>query len=207
MTSSGPVWVIGAGGQGKVVIDTLIAAGLEVAGVLDGDASRNGGTVLGVKVHAPFTDRLLKGLRVSCAVLAIGSNAARARLAQSIEGVEWVTVIHPAAQVAPSAVIGVGTAVFAGAVIQPDARIGNHVIVNTSSSVDHDCILGDYVHIAPGARLAGQVSIRKGTLVGMGSSILPGQSVGEWAIVCAGAVVNRSVPSNVTAIGMPAKWC
>ena len=68
--------------------------------------------------------------------IGIGNAAIRERLSQ---GRNLVTLIHPDAVIGTRVSIGKGTVVMAGAVINPDARIGNGAIINTCSSVDHDC--------------------------------------------------------------------
>jgi acetyltransferase-like isoleucine patch superfamily enzyme len=95
--------------------------------------------------------------------------------------------------------------VFAGAVIQPDAALGGHVIVNTAASIDHDCALGDFVHIAPGVHLAGNVRLDTGVFLGIGTVAIPGIHVGAWTTVGAGATVIRDLRAGITAIGTPAR--
>ncbi|MBL8848585.1 MAG: sugar transferase, partial [Planctomycetaceae bacterium] len=150
------VFVIGAGGHAKVVIATLQAAGQTAAAVLDDDPAQWGRTVLGVPVVGPVCT--LERELGRQAVIAIGSNAVRRRIAKELRA-EWVTVVHPSACVHATVLLGAGTVVFAGAVIQPDAAIGAHCIINTGASIDHDCRLGDFVHAAPGVRLAGDVEV------------------------------------------------
>lgn len=94
---------------------------------------------------------------------------------------------------------------LAGVVVQAQATLGRHVIANTGCSIDHDCAVGDYVHLAPGSRLAGGVHLGEGSFLGTKASAIPGINVGEWSIVGAGAVVSRSLSANVTAVGVPAK--
>lgn len=200
------VWIIGAGGHSKVVIDTLQASGQRVAGVLDSNPARNGDHVLGIPVTAPFDPAELADQGVRQAILAIGDNQTRHWLSQTIPGVSWATAVHPTAYVAPSARIGPGTVVFAGAIVQPDTTIGEHAILNTGSSVDHDCEVGDWTHVAPGARLAGGVNVGEGTFVGIASCVLPGRNIGPWSTVGGGAVVVHDIPSWVVAKGVPARW-
>src|SRR5206468_528895 len=72
-------------------------------------------------------------------------------------GLKAKTIVHHTAFVAADAFLGEGCQVLAGAVVCTHARLGDTVIVNTAASVDHDCVIGNGVHIAPGARLAGAV--------------------------------------------------
>ncbi|WP_019217566.1 LbetaH domain-containing protein [Legionella tunisiensis] len=83
---------------------------------------------------------------------------------------------------------------MAGAVIQADARIGNNVIINTRTAIDHDCVIEDHVHIAPGAVLCGNVYVGKRAFVASGATLIPGVKVGNDAVVGAGASIVRDVP-------------
>jgi len=93
---------------------------------------------------------------------------------------------------------------MAGAVVHVNAVIGKGCIINTSSSVDHDCILEDGVHISPGAHIGGSVSIGKYTWVCIGSCIANNIKIGRNVIVAAGAAVIKDVPDNVMVAGVPA---
>ncbi len=195
------VVVIGAGGHATVVLATLIASGRHVAAVLDDDSSRWGRALLGHPVSGPIEAARLDGHE---AVLAIGDNAARHRLAAAFSWA-WSTVVHPRATVDPDATLGSGSVAFAGSVVQPGARLGAHVIVNTSASVDHDCRVGDFVHVGPGCRLGGDVRVGTGALLGVGCCVLPGVTVGDWATVGAGAAVIRDVAAGTVVAGVPAR--
>lgn len=200
--SRGRAMVLGAGGHAKVVIATLQAAGWEVAGAYDDDEARWGEEVLGVPIRGALVEA--RGADVEGAVLGIGSNRDRRRIAGELD-LSWVAAVHPSAVVHPSVQVGPGTVVFAGAVIQPDAEIGRHAIVNTAASIDHDCRVGDFVHVAPGCRLGGGVTVGEGALLGIGSAVLPGVEVGAWATVGAGAAVVRPVADGATVAGVPAR--
>lgn len=197
------VIIIGAGGHAKVVIATAQAAGITVSGLYDDAPEMAGRFVLGVPVLG--TTRDIDVAEIDAAVLAIGNNATRRRLAQAHSGLPWATLIHPAAVVHETARLGPGSVVFAGSVIQPEAEVGAHVIVNTCASVDHDCRIGDFVHIAPGARLAGNVRVGAGSLVGIGSCTAPNTNIGDWSIIGAGGAVTDEIPDGVLAAGVPAR--
>jgi UDP-perosamine 4-acetyltransferase len=195
--------VLGAGGHAKVVINTLRALTIEVAGLYDDDPTKQGSISAGVPVLGCISSLTSDVIR-EC-VLAIGDNATRQQLARRMSWVRWLTVVHPKAYVHESVRLGPGTVVMAGAVVQPDAQIGAHCIINTGTTVDHCCVIGDFCHLAPGCNLGGRVTLAEGVLMAIGSVAIQGISVGAWAVVGAGAAVLHDVPDYTTVVGNPAR--
>lgn len=194
--------LIGAGGHACVVASTLVAAGHTVAGFFDDDPAKAGARFCNAPILGPIAEAR-SSTAFSRAIVAIGRNTVRKRIAEELD-LDWISVVHPWAWVDPGATIGPGTVVFAGAIVQSNARIGSHVILNTRASVDHDCVVGDYVHIAV-AHLGGAASADEGAFLALGSVVLPSLKVGAWATVGAGAVVTRDVAPNTIVVGAPAR--
>jgi sugar O-acyltransferase (sialic acid O-acetyltransferase NeuD family) len=195
--------VLGAGGHGKVVADILRAGGQEVFGFVDDQKP----------AHAMVLDLpVVGGTRwlgdAPCRVaLGIGDNATRARLAQHCldAGCELVTAIHPRAVVASSARIADGVVVMALAVVNPAAVVERGAIVNTGAVIEHDCAIGEYAHVSPNATLGGGCRVGEFTHLGIGATMLPNTSIGARSIVGGGGVVARDLPSDVVAVGVPAR--
>jgi sugar O-acyltransferase (sialic acid O-acetyltransferase NeuD family) len=141
--------------------------------------------------------------------VAIGNPNGRVRLRFQerlmAEGLQPITIAHRTAAIADNAIIGVGCQVMAGAIVNPEARIGQQCIINTKASVDHECVLEDGVELAPGATLCGIVHLGVNAWVCAGAIVLPRIKIGADAIVGAGAVVIRDVPEATTVIGVPAR--
>lgn len=94
---------------------------------------------------------------------------------------------------------------MAGAVINSGVRIGRGCIINTCSSADHDCDMGDYVHIAVGSHLCGTVSVGDETWIGAGATVSNNISICSECMIGAGAVVTRDITEKGTYVGVPAK--
>ena len=205
-TASSGVVVIGAGGHAKVVIELLRAAGREVDFCIAGSGDE-GTTCLGVPVLIG-DDRARELWREGYrhAIVAIGNNRLRERLARDLAdlGFTFVNAVSPRAVVSPSARLGVGVAVMAGAVINAEAVIGDHVIINTLASVDHDCVIGAASHVAPHCGLAGGARVGDRVFLGIGSTVLPEISIGPDVQVGAGSVVIRDIAVG-TVVGVPAR--
>jgi sugar O-acyltransferase (sialic acid O-acetyltransferase NeuD family) len=116
-----------------------------------------------------------------------------------------VSAIHPNAYVSPSVEQGNGIQVMAKACINARAVIGDYSIVNTASTIEHECVLGKGVHIGPGTTLAGCATIGENTFIGAGSVVLPRIKIGPNATIGAGSVVTGNIPDNVIAYGAPTK--
>ena len=140
-------------------------------------------------------------------LLGIGDNVTRHKLFLSLKtkGFSLPSIVHPSAIVSPSAEIGEASVVMPNAVINADTKVGEGVIINTSSVIEHDCFIQDFVHISPKAAIAGNVKVSKFSHVGIGASLIQGLKIGEHCIIGSGASVINDLPSNVTAVGTPAK--
>ncbi len=79
------------------------------------------------------------------------------------------------------------------------------MILNTSCSIDHDCSVGCFVHVSPGARLAGNVRVGDESWIGIGATVRQSIAISSKVMVGAGAAVVNDLPSGVTALGVPAK--
>lgn len=200
------IFVFGASGHAKVVIDIIERQGLyEIAFLADDDPSLKDRQVYGYSVLGGKEDLLSSGLERG--IVAIGSNRARRVVAAWLRenGFDLISAVHPSAQLARGVTIGSGSVVMAGVVINSDSTIGQDVIINTRASIDHDCHIGDGVHIAPGSTLCGTVTVGEGTFICAGATIIPNLTIGEHVTVGAGSTVIRDVPDGVTVVGSPAK--
>ena len=146
------------------------------------------------------------------ALLAVGEPALRKRLYDeaTLAGFPIASVIHPSAQVAPSATIGSGLVCYPNTMISTNVVIGGHVQINIGASVSHDVTLGDFVTISPQACICGYVEIGRAAFIGAGAVVINGTPdkplvIGEEAVIAAGACVVGDVAKGVIVAGVPAK--
>jgi len=204
-----PVVIYGAGGHGRVIADIVEwQARNAIAGFVDDQQDLWGKMIFGCRRVLGGFEVLANGYQRGCEVIiAVGDNVMRRQLSCRISklGYRFAIAIHPSCQIGRGVEIGLGTVVMANAVINTGTNIGAHVIINTGATVDHDCIIEDFVHIAPGAHLGGGVFVGQGSLVGIGASVIERIQVGKHTVIGAGAAVTRDIPHAVTAVGIPAR--
>lgn len=202
------VW--GTSGHARVVVDIILQGNhYEIFGFLDdGCSGQQGESFLGAPILGGQEQLdTLVAKSVEHIILGVGDSHARLSLSRLAceKGFILATAIHPSAVIASDVEIASGTVIAAGAVINPATRIGRNVIVNTSSSVDHDCVIEEGAHICPGVHLAGNVMVGRSTWVGIGSTVINRVRIGAGSMIGAGSVVICDIPDGVVAFGVPAK--
>lgn len=203
------VIILGTGGHARVVIATLKALGCwEIVGLLDRKTGQTKELIKGYPVIGSWNDLgKVMGKEIRQAVIAVGDNAQREQLYVRLlqEQVAIPTVIHPTAYVDPSAVIGDGCLICMGTLIGANVKIGANTIVNSGTVIEHETIIGENAHIAPGCRIAGRVTVGRNSFIGIGTSVIDKIKIGKNATIGAGSVVVSDVLDDVVAYGVPAK--
>lgn len=192
--------IIGAGGHGKVVAECAAKNNYEEIVFLDDDRKR---TFCGKYTVAGKTDRVQE--LAGDVIVAIGSPQVRQMIQRDIEQERLITLIHPDAVIADDVVIGRGSVIMAGVVVNPGTVLGDGCIVNTASSVDHDCHIGDFVHIAAGSHIAGTVNIGSRSWIGAGSIISNNVDICSDCVTGAGTVVVKNINEPGIYMGIPSK--
>lgn len=196
MEQTEKVYLYGASGHAKVVLDIVRSANMVVPCLIDDNPEVE--ELEGLPVY-----HSAEGL--SPIIVTVGDCSIRRKIVQKLGKREYVTVIHPRAIKADSAFLGVGSIVMAGAILNPYVEVGNHCIINTGASLDHDVKIGDFVHIAPHCTLCGEVTVGEGTWVGVGTTVIQGIHIGRNCYIGAGAVVVEDIPDGTLCYGNPAR--
>lgn len=164
--------VLGAGGHGKSVAEAALLGGEWKSAIFLDDTWPGVTEAFGCKVVGKVADLAKAVGQCQGAIAAVGNNVIREQWVEAIEraGIALVPVIHPRSWVSPSAVIGAGTAVMAGAVVGTVSSLGKGVIVNSNATVDHDVLMEDFAHLGVGVQLAGGVKVGARAWLQAGSS-------------------------------------
>ncbi len=201
--------VVGGGGHAKVLVGVLKRTSWDILGYSD-QADR--GVILGIP-YLGSDDKLPGILRAQghcSAVIGVGkidASPARMRLQTQISalGFDFPAIVAPTAVVGEEVELGFGTVVFDGAVINSGAVTGSACIVNTNSTVEHDCRLGDNVHIASGATLSGGVIVHDNCLLGAGSTVIQNVVICADCLIGAGSTVVKDIEVAGVYAGNPAR--
>lgn len=186
--------LIGGGGHARVVADVARSAGFSIRGVLTpaGETVADGLTRLG---DDDWFERAPEDTGFHIAFGPGPRSSRREALFEQLakRGARLPPIIASTAVRGTAAAVGEGSIVMHAAVISAGAVVGRNCIVNTRAIVEHDSVVGDHVHIAPGAMLCGGVRIGRNCLVGTGAIILPNLSIADGVVIGAGSVVVRSI--------------
>lgn len=201
------VIIIGSSGHAKVIIDAINKGGhSQVVGLID-DFREVGETTLNIPVIGKVND-IEAHKELNCGwIIGIGDNKQRHRVFSKLMELRlnYINVIHPSAIIGNDVNIGIGNFIAAGTIINSGTSIGNHCIVNTGAQLDHDNTLHDFVSIAPKAALAGNVTIERGSYIGMGANVIEKITVARQTVIGAGSVVINDIPRFKIACGVPCK--
>ena len=192
--------IFGVGGHSRVVFDVAKLNGISVSCFFDDNPLFHKTEFCGVKVIGPIVN-FIDGN----AIIAIGENKTRKSIFDRVSNALWQTLIHPSALISKDVMIGEGSIIMAGGIIQTGTKIGKHTIINTGACIDHDCHIGDFAHIAPNCSLSGGVLVGEGAKIGIGACVIPGVKIGKWATIGAGSVIIRDVPDYAVIVGNPGK--
>ena len=132
--------IIGAGGHGRVIADNALKNGYNEICFVDDSAT---GDCIGFPIVGVIGDVEKLNDGKTDFIIGIGNNATRKIIAEKFD-VNWVSLVHPSAQLAFNARIGKGTVVMANAVVNVCASVGDHCIINTGAVVEHDNTIGNF---------------------------------------------------------------
>lgn len=198
--------LIGAGGHARSCIDVIEQQGhYQIAGLV-GLPDQKQTQHLGYAVIATDDDlpALVKThLYALVSVGQIQTADHRIHLYQYATqlGFQWPVIIAPTACVSRHAMVGVGTVLMHGVIVNAGVRVGNNCIINTRTLIEHDTVVEDHCHISTGVILNGDVSVGAGSFIGSGSLIKEGVTRGQGCLVGMGLTVRHNLSDHTRFVG------
>lgn len=200
--------IIGGGGHSKVVVDIINIINTQrhinynIIGYFDDDEKTD------LYSDIPYLgelNRIRNRESTIYYIIAIGNIEIRRQIYNQYNKLHFISLVHPKSIISQSAKIEEGTVICAGAIVQPDVKIGKCCIINTNSNIDHESIICDFVNINPSATLCGNVLIGKNTIVGANATIIEKIKIGEYNVIGAGSVIIRDTTDHSKLVGVPGK--
>ena len=192
------VSVVGAGGHCRSILPIILNSNYEVFGVFDDNFSENEEVYPNIFLKGKLKD--IEGK----VCLAIGNNDLRKKLFNDLDCIEK-SLIHSAAYVENSSVLGKANFIHANVFINSLSKIGNNNIINSGAIIEHETIIGSHNHISVGAKLCGRVQVGDNCFVGAGATIVDGVSICNNVTIGAGAVVVKDISKPGTYVGVPVR--
>lgn len=201
------IYIIGAGGFGREVLNIYIDLGREeeIAGFLIENCDKQGTKINEKPLHdiTLLNNIEMSNVKLICAI----GTPLRKRLIEDTKskGFSYDSVIHPSVVKSRWVAFGEGTIICAGNIFTSQIKVGDYSIVNLSCTIGHDVEIRKYTTISPGVNVSGRVTIGDECFIGTGVSIIEKVTIGNQSYIGAGSVVVNDIPSNVMALGIPAK--
>lgn len=206
MLEAKKVFIFGYSGHAYVVIESLIDAGYTIAGYFDyKEANKNPyklsyfGFERNVDVKSIVKDDLV--------FPAVGENSIRENLVHFFDTLilNQFAALDPTAKISKTVHIGASTYIGKNVALNAQTTVGRGVIINTNATIEHECRIDDFVHIAPNAVMCGNVHVEKKTFVGANSVIRQNTKIISDVVLGAGSVVVKSIGEKGIWLGNPAK--
>jgi len=201
--------IVGAGGFGREVLQWARQTWPEhihkLAGFVSADPAKLDGHAASLPILASpndFEPRPTDGF-----VLGIGIPRIRRVVAEQLEarGARFLTLIHPTAIVADTAVIAPGSVICPYAIVSDSVQLGRFVLVNYHASLGHDAAAGDYAVLSPYATLGGAAGIGEDVFLGLHAAVGPAVSVGCRSTVAANSCALVDAASDQLVYGVPGR--
>jgi sugar O-acyltransferase (sialic acid O-acetyltransferase NeuD family) len=204
------ILVIGGGGHAKVVISILRKLNrYRILGYTD---LQDRGSLLDVPYLGADRElaALVSGSQKLNAVLAVGQVGLGEKRCELWTRLQSPTLLFPLivstdAIVNEGVYVGDGTVVMDGVAVNSGAEIGFGAILNTNATIEHDVVLGDWVHVAPGVTISGGVTVGRFSMIGVGATVIEGIKIAAGCVVGAGATVVSDLTEPGVYVGTPAR--
>lgn len=208
------VVVLGSVGNCLDIVDAWRAAQAaskvdgDLIGFLDDATSDNKNMAAGLPIFGPLSlAPSMAGVNFICG---IGSSRSYMRKPEILAKLalprdRYASIVHPAATISPSVVIGAGTVILANTTLCANVSVGDHAMMLPGCVVGHDSHIGTYSIMAAGVIVSGHVTVGTNCYLGARCVLREGTTIGDGALVGLGAGVIADVSPRTTVIGLPAR--
>lgn len=152
---------------------------------------------------------IVNNYKIIGGIVGIGSNYIREKVVVEIEKLvpnfNWINCIDKHANIQKNVSIGKGVIIIGCSSVNYGSIVGNHVLINTNCSIDHDNFLENFSSTGPGVNTGGNVKIGNKSHLGIGSTIKHQIAIGRNCVIGANSFVNKNIENNILGYGSPFK--
>jgi sugar O-acyltransferase (sialic acid O-acetyltransferase NeuD family) len=206
------ILLFGSSGHASVIIDIVEKESTyTIFGLIDPHKEINE-ELMGYKIAGKEEDleEIVVRHNIVGGIIGIGDNWLRQRVRDKVlenyPHFNFLTCIHPSAQIARDVTIGCGTVIMPGAIVNASCIVKEHCVLNTNCSLDHASMMDDFSSLAPNATVGGNVTIGKCSAISLGANVMQSVEIGEHSIVGAGSLVNQNIENFSVCYGVPARF-
>jgi len=205
------IFIFGAGPQANIVIDIVEKEGkYKVEGLIDSkrdiNSIYNSYKIIG---RQEDLNHLMSVYNVEKGIISVGDNFLRGKLANIIldlnPNFKFVNAIHPSVLISKHAQVGVGNVFMPGVIINTFARIHNHCMIHTNSSLEHNSVMEDFSSISAGVTTGGFFVLGEFSAIALGVTLFDRIKIGKHSVIGSGSLVTKDIPEYSLAYGSPAK--
>lgn len=200
-----------AGPQTRVILDILKdLPEFNVIGIID-SVLQIGSTFYGYEIIGRQNDlnKLSKTYHFNAGIVGLGDNYLREKVVLEIlaqnEKFQFINAVSKMSYISPSSTMGVGNVIMPGVVINSEASITNHCVINTNSSLEHNSTMEEFSSLSAGVTTGGYFVLGRYSAIALGVTILDRTSLGENVVVGSGSLVTKDLESHGLYYGVPAK--
>jgi sugar O-acyltransferase (sialic acid O-acetyltransferase NeuD family) len=198
------VYLIGAGGFSKQVIDSYLSYNVKIIGIFDD--FRTGPFYRNIPIIGKL-NTMNKNIKPKENVfVTIGDNNIRKKIISDIlHKFSFPNCFRPNADIPSTLNIGQGNYIGSFSKLGEDSHIGNFNFINECTILAHDTKIGDYNHLSPNVSMGGNAIIGNTNMIGTSAIIIPKIIIGNDNIIGAGSVIIRNIDCKSKLVGNPAK--
>lgn len=185
--------IIGCGGHARSVADIYLLNNPNDDIIFVDENAKEGEKILGFPVLKEYN------ITTEKVFIAVGDNKKRAEMFKKYKNL--CSIISKNAYIGHEVKIGTGVLIAHNTHIGVGSEIFDNTIINSSVSIDHDCIIGENSHIAPNSTLCGRVKIGKNAFIGAGSTVIDNINISDNTIIGAGSVIHKNINQPGTYVG------